>query len=62
MAYERPIFGIQVDILTKIQTSGRNNHLEPSGKNESNLATRLVPKVNSDSFLISYLEFTLTSG
>ena len=26
-------FGIQIDILTKIQLSGRNDHLEQSGEN-----------------------------
>ena len=50
-----------MDVLTKIQLRGRNDHLERAGKNKSNLVTRLVPKVNSDSFLMSYLEITLTS-
>ena len=39
----------------------RNDDLEPSGKNQSNLVTTLVSKVNSDGFLMSYLGITLTS-
>ena len=45
----------------KIQLRGRNDHLEVSGKNQSNLVATLFPKVNSKSFLINSLEITFTS-
>ena len=50
-----------MDMLTNIQLNGRNDHLEPSGKNYSKLVTGLVTKVNGDSFLMSYLENSFTA-
>ena len=49
-----------MDIPTKIQFSGRIDQLQPSRMNYSNLATRLVPKVNSeflDDLLRNYFYF-----
>ena len=47
-----------MDILRE-QKEG--DQVELSGKNYFSLVTRLVPKVNSERFLMNYLEITLTA-
>ena len=49
-----PILGTQVDILINNVLSGKNDHLEPSGK--------LDPKVIISVFLVRSLEIILTPG